>query len=345
MGSGRVPKPCIHPDRDPGQRRSARSSTSTPTTPTPAESDYTATFTEGGPATPIADVDVSITDPDSSTLASATVTLGINRQAGDLLSINGTLPAGITASSYDPSTGILTLTGSATLADYQAALRQVVFSNSSSTPFTGDRILEVTVNDGTANSNIGRTYLHVVDVTNVAPALNLDADSSTTGGVDYLTTFTGGGPAVAIVDTDVLIQDPDDTMMESATIRLTNAHSGDILAFDGAAPAGIAVSGYDPGTGILTLTGSASLAAYQAALRQITFSSIDTSSTETRIIAVVVNDGTAASNTANAFVEIAQFANNPPLLDLDLDDSTAPGNNYRPRSPRMAPRCRSPTAM
>ena len=291
--------------------------------------DYTATFTEGGPATPIADVDVSITDLDSPTLASATVRLAINRTPSDLLSINGTLPTGITASSYDPFTGILSLTGSATRADYQTALRQVVFSNSSSTPFTGDRILEVTVNDGTATSNIGRTYLHVDDVFNVAPALNLDADSSTTGGVDYHTTFTGGGPAVAIVDTDVLIQDPDDTMMESATIRLTNAHAGDTLGFDGPSPTGIAVSAYDPSTGIIILTGSASEAAYQSALRQITFSTTDTSSTETRIINVVVNDGIFASNTAHALVEIAQDFADPPLLDLDLDDNTAPGNNYR----------------
>ena len=49
-----------------------------------------------------------------------------------------------------------------------------------------------------------------VNPVNDAPALNLDADSSTTGGVDYLTAFTDGGPAVAIVDTDVLITDSDD---------------------------------------------------------------------------------------------------------------------------------------
>ena len=44
---------------------------------------------------------------------------------------------------------------------------------------------------------------------NDAPVLNLDADSSTIGGVDYLTAFTDGGPAVAIVDTDVSVIDID----------------------------------------------------------------------------------------------------------------------------------------
>ena len=42
---------------------------------------------------------------------------------------------------------------------------------------------------------------------NDPPALNLDANSSTIGGVDYLTTFTGS--AVAIVDTDVSVIDND----------------------------------------------------------------------------------------------------------------------------------------
>ena len=168
---------------------------------------------------------------------------------------------------YDPVTGVLTLTGAATLADYQTALRQVVFNTTSTS--TADRIIQVTVNDGIFDSNIGTTYMHVV--ANVAPALNLDADSSTIGGVDYLTTFTDGGSAVAIVDTDVLITDSDDIELTSATVTLTNPDTDDVLLFNGTPPAGITASLYDPVTGILTLTGTASLAAYQAALQQIRF--------------------------------------------------------------------------
>ena len=103
--------------------------------------DYTATFTSGGPAIPIADIDDSITDADSTTIASATITIGINRQPDDVLTINGSLPAGITASSYDASTGVITLSGAASFADYQTALRQVVYSSPNPTPFTGDRVI------------------------------------------------------------------------------------------------------------------------------------------------------------------------------------------------------------
>ena len=83
-------------------------------------------------------------------------------------------------------------------------------------------------------------------------------------------------------------------------------------------------------TGILTLTGTASLAAYQTALQQITFANTGTNpSTETRIIDVVVNDGTVASNLAHAIVEVTQVNNSAPTLDLDGDNSTLPGTSYR----------------
>ena len=286
--------------------------------------DYTATFTSGGPQIPVADIDVSITDADSTAIESATITLA-NPQTGDLLTVSGVLPVTITPTAYDPVTGVLTLTGEATLAEYQTALRQVVFNTTSTS--TADRIIQVTVNDGNFNSNVGTTLMHVV--ANVPPALNLDADSSTIGGVDYLTAFTDGGPAVAIVDTDVLITDSDDIELTSATVTLTNPDTDDVLVFNGTPPLGITTFPYDPLTGILTLTGTASLAAYQTALRQITFDNIGTNpSTETRTIDVVVNDGTAASNLAHAIIHVAQV-NTAPVVDLDADDSTVVGTSFR----------------
>ena len=172
-----------------------------------AGADYVATFTTGGPAMSVADTDVSITDPDSTTIQSATITIEINRQSGDALSA-GALPPGITASSYNPFTGVITLSGAASLADYQTALHQVVFDTTSLS--TADRIIQVTVNDGTFDSNVATTYMHVViPPPNVPPALDLDANNSTTLGANYLTVFTDGGPAVAVVDTDVSVIDND----------------------------------------------------------------------------------------------------------------------------------------
>ena len=281
--------------------------------------DYTATFTSGGPAISVADTDVSITDPDSTTIQSARITIAINRQSGDVL-IAGALPPGITASSYNPFTGVITLSGAASLADYQTALHQVVFDTTSIS--TADRIIQVTVNDGTFDSNVGTTYMHVVlPPPNVPPALDLDANNSTTPGANYLTVFTDGGPAVAVVDADVSIIDNDSPNLASATVTLTNGDPLGSLTFNGTAPGGISVFG--SGTHQITLTGAASAADYQTALQQITFNNTGTNpSTETRVIDIVVNDGAGNSNTAQALIQVEVVNNSAPVLDLDADNSS-----------------------
>ena len=125
-------------------------------------SDYASRFTTGGPAIPIADIDVAITDPGSATMASATISMIANGQVpppNDTLSISDPLPGGITPSAYDPATGVLVLTGVASIANYQTALHQVVFSTTDT--FNADRIISVTVNDGANTSNTAQTFMHV----------------------------------------------------------------------------------------------------------------------------------------------------------------------------------------
>ena len=78
-------------------------------------------------ATPI-DAAISVTDPDPETIASATVAITGGFQAGaDILALSGSHP-GITPS-LNPAGDTLTLTGLASTAAYQAALRDVTYRN------------------------------------------------------------------------------------------------------------------------------------------------------------------------------------------------------------------------
>lgn len=90
---------------------------------------FSNTFTEDGAGVSIADTDSLITDVDSTNLNLATITL-TNPQTSDLLSVSGSLPAGI---SLDPSSTstMIVLTGSSSLANYETAIEQIRFSNSS----------------------------------------------------------------------------------------------------------------------------------------------------------------------------------------------------------------------
>jgi hypothetical protein len=217
------------------------------------------------------------------------------------------------------ATASITITGTA--AQINAALAGLSYTGNLN--FNGADTLTIATTDGAAATDTD-TIAITVNAVNDAPALNLDADLSTIGGVDYLTSFTDGGGAVPIADTDVLITD-DNTQLVSATATLTNPDTLDVLAFTGTPPGGI-IATYDPGTHVLTLTGTASLADYQTALHQITFDNTGTTpSTDTRIIDVVVNDGTAASNLARAIIQVTEVNNSAPTLDLDADNSTLPG--------------------
>ena len=125
---------------------------------------YKTTFTEGGTGVSIADTDIKITDPDSTQLTGATVVL-TNAQQGDSLNVNNV--AGITVTSAtDPATGkiTLTLTGTASLADYMQQIKNITFTNSSHDPSNTPRTITVTVTDGGNYSNVATTTVNVVPV-------------------------------------------------------------------------------------------------------------------------------------------------------------------------------------
>src|SRR5262249_40426830 len=74
-------------------------------------------------------------------------------------------------------------------------------------------------------------------------------------------------------------------------------------------------SSYNPATGALTLFGTATIAAYETALQQVTYSSTsDNPDVTTRDVAVVVNDGTRDTNTAHAKGSIVAV-NDAPVVD------------------------------
>ncbi len=128
------------------------------------------TFTQGGSAVTL-DPGLTVTDGSSANLAGATVAISSGFLSGDEL--NFTNQNGITGS-YDAATGVLTLSGSASVVDYQAALESVTYdftpSNGDPTDGGGDssRTIGWSVTDGSFTSNSASNTL--VIQTNTAPA-------------------------------------------------------------------------------------------------------------------------------------------------------------------------------
>jgi hypothetical protein len=192
--------------------------------------DYKTTYTEKS-ASPvrIADADISITDPDSTQLKGATVTL-TNAKSGDVLSILDTtqLPSGI---AFNILGNKVTFTGAASLADYQAAIRLVGFANTSSNPDTTARNIDVVVNDGGNDSAVVHTTINVVPVNDlpvITNASNSVAEEGLTGGLAG-TTGPANTPGANVCQGRIVFTDADST---SLTLSLT-APTTDVYASNG----------------------------------------------------------------------------------------------------------------
>src|SRR5688572_13503756 len=128
------------------------------------------------------------------------------------------------AGSYNATTGVMSLSSAgntATVAQWQAALRAVQYSNSSDNPSTASRTVSYTVNDSALNSN---TVASTVNVT----AAN-DASTLTTGST---LNYTENGAAAAVNGT-ITVADPDNTTLSTATVSITGnfATGQDVLSF------------------------------------------------------------------------------------------------------------------
>jgi large repetitive protein len=275
------------------------------------------TFTGGGSATTL-DSGLLVSDADSSgKLTGATVTIGGGLQSGDVLSFNSGTNTETFAGdgktitgSYNSSTGVLTLSGSASVADYQAALDQVQFSFN---PANGDptaggtatsRGITWQVNDGVSLSSTTGAGATTLQVVHAPPVVTVGTPN---------TTFTGGGSATTL-DSGLLVSDADSSgKLTGATVTIGGGlQSGDVLSFNSGtntetfAGDGKTITGsYNSSTGVLTLSGSASVADYQAALDQVQFSfnpanGDPTAGGTNRGITWQVNDGVSLSSTTGA---------------------------------------------
>ena len=291
-----------------------------------AGSDFATTFTEDGGAVGIADADATLSDVDTANFTSLTVTI-TNLLDGAAESLAANTAGTSIVANYNSGTGILTLSGSDTVANYQQVLRTITYNNTAQNPTTTARSITFVANDGTSNSNVGTTTVSMV-AQDDAPVLDLDADNSAAAGSDFVTTFTEDGGAVGIADADATLSDVDTANFTSLTVTITNLLDGAAESLAANTAGTSIVANYNSGTGILTLSGSDTVANYQQVLRTITYNNTAQNPTTTaRSITFVANDGTSNSNVGTTTVSmVAQ--DDAPVLDLDADNSAAAGSNF-----------------
>jgi hypothetical protein len=163
--------------------------------------------------------------------------------------------------------------------------------------------IDVTVNTTIAGQPATLRLQGTMVGTATVPAVKLNAPGAS--GNDFATRAIGGGPAVNLTDPAAAITSG--TALHSATITLTNHPDGgnEALAVN-LGSSGLTSSGYNPSTGQLTLTGTASAAVYQNVLRTVTYQDSATNpNTADRVVTFVVSDGTSTSLERRTTVSVA----------------------------------------
>ncbi|HNM83154.1 MAG TPA: hypothetical protein PKI77_01395, partial [Mycobacterium sp.] len=216
------------------------------------------TFTIGGsPVTVLASV--TITDGDSTELSGASVKINTLGQTGDVLSYTAPQNNPITAT-WDAATKTLTLTGTGTLDQYEAALKAVTFTATQGALLVRGLLINVTDDTGVQSLAPGVSTINV----NPTPLIPL---VSTLGAPNYVI----GKPAVQLLSS-VTVTDGDSADMSGAAVKInTLGQTGDVLSYT--APQDNPITGvWDAATKTLTLSGTATKAQYEEALKAVTFS-------------------------------------------------------------------------
>lgn len=288
--------------------------------------------TSQDPDTTSREVTLTVNDgTDDSVASTATVTVEAVNDAPDLEAIpsqNATVGQllEVTISATDPENDGLTFQFDPQATGIPASAAITANGNSASiswTPLasegTGPFTFAVLVTDD-SSSPLSDLETFTVSIATNAPIIDLNGNDS---GSDFATTFTEDAGAVGLVAPDLLLSDPSDSNLVSATITITNLQDGpaELLSINDALATSI-TSVYLPETGVLTLTGSDSVANYQALLQSLEYNNASQDPNfANRVIEIVVSNGTEESTVRTSTVTIVTQNDSPNLLAIS--DQTA----------------------
>jgi hypothetical protein len=223
-----------------------------------------------------------------------------------------------------PDVETLTITAVTQPANGTVTLSGGVVSFTPALNFNGQTSFTYTISDGN-----GGTATATVTV-NVTPVNDAPVVTTTTGA----TTFTVGAGAV-VIDNGLTVTDVDNATLASATVSITaGLQSGqDVLSFFNTSATtfgNVGTAQSANGTFTLTSAGAtATVAQWQAVLRAVTFNNaVAGTSTATRTVAFVVNDGSLTSIPATKNITFAATTTVASIVRAGTSPTNAPTVAY-----------------
>ncbi|MCA9174643.1 MAG: DUF4347 domain-containing protein, partial [Planctomycetales bacterium] len=203
--------------------------------------DFRTTFVENGSAVRIADTDASLSDADDRIQSLTVQIANLSEASQEILDVDVT---GTTVSkAFNPTTGLLTLSGLETPAVYQTLLRAITYEHQGDNPTVGDRILQVQVRDEGGNTSVAATSTVTVQSVNDAPLVSGPATAAAITDTP-LSFSSANGNSIVITDGDagandvrVLLNSSNGTLTLGSTTGLTllqgDGVADTLLEFDG----------------------------------------------------------------------------------------------------------------
>jgi len=257
-----------------------------------------ASYSENDPSVAVAP-GLTLSDADSTLMNSAKVSITGNfAGAEDQLTFT---PVGGITGSYSSVDGVLTLSGTATVADYQTVLQSVKYRNTSDNPSTLARTITFQVRDNSEVKSTLSTRGVTVAAVNDAPAITMPAPQLV--GLSHALTFSSiNGNAMTLADVDA----------QSGNLQLNLSVTAGTLTLSTLA----GLTGSGDGTASLSYTGT--LAALSAAINGMVYDSPPSAQAVT--LSATLNDqgntgsGGAQSDTENLLITVSAVPNQPPVV-------------------------------
>ncbi|MDA7509951.1 hypothetical protein N8527_01655, partial [bacterium] len=142
--------------------------------PTLGDAGGTLSFTENGGATAI-DGSLSVADVNDTNLESATITISSGYVSSEDV-LEFTAQNGISGS-WNSGSGVMSLSGTSSKANYEMALESLTYNNTSEDPNTSARTITWVINDGYENSSAVTSTVSVT-VVNDAPTIAINTGVS-----------------------------------------------------------------------------------------------------------------------------------------------------------------------
>ena len=230
-------------------------------------------YTQTAPATPITQ-SIVVSDPETPVATEAVVQITSGYQPGaDVLSFTN-MPN--ISGTWNSTTGALVLSGTDLLTNYRLALRSISFYSSAA---GSKRTISIQTSDGLLRSNIATRDINIA---NDNPPV-ISSIESTPLSIPY------NSPSVLITQSAV-VSDPENPTIPSATVSISQGYQkgADVLSFISTPTI---TGAWDSTTGVLTLTGSDTLANYSLALQSVAFHSSISQGGTIRTISFRATDG------------------------------------------------------